>query len=250
MSTIGKKLKSFSNGKLETKAKDTSNLHALDIYIRKIGVVDHCVIGTDAVSYHQKVIATFNWEDNIPIFNFHNDIPYGPKVANLKESQYFRKPYLDHLFLYDNIEYLAQEVRKAISLDESMFLIWKRDVFHDAEPPKEIKDKIVQTIKSQYLATHLQDEEIEGLWLHLGNCAVYNLQQRSDMHKIIVVDNETTGPAERFTGVNRYKAFLQSDSRRFAVGNTSDAAIGNLIRSNSEIFDVQVEWKESKIKES
>lgn len=96
-------------------------------------------------------------------------------AAEIKKNQFFYRPYVDCHYIKNGLEYAVQEVRKCLTFDDGLFLIWLRDVHNSdwSRPvgiPK-IERKVLAAINTAYHGR----VAATMIWKHLCMCAVYGV---------------------------------------------------------------------------
>ena len=132
------------------------NDHSINIY--------DCKKVDDRIYLYNKLFAIFDGEK----FDF-----VGQEQERFKRAQYCLRNIDNPLLLY-NFNFAVQEVRKCLTFDEALYLIWMRDtnqVWSVTNTTLAIENKVRQVLQKAYFDKYNGDD-----WKHFCMCAVYGVK--------------------------------------------------------------------------
>ncbi len=165
-------------------------MHCLSVLLEGTSSIhaDDCLFGHDKVTgkgrisiWNQK-LADVDWEgdSDIPTFKFYDlgESDYEKVAARLERAQYIKKSFYDNPRILYNITYAVQEVRKVLTFDQALYLVWIRDK-HNCDWTlgsdsyrAEIKVKVCEVINKAYYGS-LPQEDLDVYWTHFCLAAIY-----------------------------------------------------------------------------
>lgn len=140
-------------------------LHALEVYVDTPTVVDHVVVDLDKVILQKKIFATYEWQENVPCFNFMDN--------RYNRNQFFKKPYIDNFIVANGIVFCIHEAKTKLSIQDASALIYRRDEFPEAIIPQKIYKKVRKVIEQVY---HGHVHPTEQMVQHVLDCCVLELK--------------------------------------------------------------------------
>lgn len=172
-------------------------LHCMEVYLQNVARLDvhEMQVGDNVVLCYGKPLAHYEeWlneetEKPTPVFQFNpnfNEHTH-PVCDALIESQFCRQPFVDDRFLADQMRYAIQELRKAITLQDALQIMFIRDSLngdwnqiHGINLENKVKDSLHKSYWGNDNSFNSFANKAKTHWQHFAMCAVYGLQKQNE----------------------------------------------------------------------